>query len=99
MVTGRGLGHTGGTTDKLETIPGYRCDLSNEQFHSIISQCNCFIGTQTNDVAPADKRIYALRDISETVKDITLITASILSKKFAEGLNGLTMVENIRFLK
>lgn len=91
MVTGRGLGHTGGTTDKLETIPGYNCGLPFEEFNKCIKEIGCFIGTQTADIAPADKRIYSIRDTSETVDEISLITASILSKKFAEGLSGLTM--------
>jgi len=89
MVSGRGLGHTGGTLDKLESIPGFRTDLSIEEFKSNLEQIGlCLIG-QTEEIAPADKKIYALRDVTGTVEFIPFITASILSKKLAEGGDGI----------
>ncbi len=91
MISGRGLGHTGGTLDKLESIPGYNTQVSPAQFEQIVKTVGCSIIGQTSNLAPADKRVYATRDITATVDSIPLITASILSKKLAAGLDGLVM--------
>lgn len=91
MISGRGLGHTGGTLDKLESIPGFRTNLSKEEFINTLEKIGvCLIG-QTKEIAPADKKIYALRDVTGTVESIPLICASIMSKKLAEGINGLVL--------
>ena len=91
MISGRGLGFTGGTLDKLGTIPGYRFDQSFAELEKQLTETGCFIIGQTADIAPADKKIYALRDVTATVDEISLITASILSKKLAENLDALVM--------
>ncbi|WP_264877998.1 thymidine phosphorylase [Vibrio agarivorans] len=91
MISGRGLGHTGGTLDKLESIPGYNITPTNEVFGEVTKDAGVAIIGQTGDLAPADKRVYATRDITATVDNISLITASILSKKLAAGLESLVM--------
>lgn len=89
MISGRGLGHTGGTLDKLESIPGFNVNYSIKDFKKIISETGVVLIGQTSELAPADKRIYALRDVTATVECIPLITSSIMSKKLAEGADGL----------
>ena len=91
MISGRGLGHTGGTIDKLEAIPGYRTGLSTEQFQSVLARGGYAMASAGPDIAPADRRMYAVRDISGTIESIPLITSSILSKKLSEGIDGLVM--------
>lgn len=91
MISGRGLGHTGGTLDKLESIPGYNITPSNEVFGEVTKQAGVAVIGQTGNLAPADKRVYAIRDITATVDNISLITSSILSKKLAAGLDSLVM--------
>jgi pyrimidine-nucleoside phosphorylase len=91
MISGRGLGHTGGTLDKLESIPGFKTNLSLSEYKNVIRKCGAVLIGQTKDIAPADKLIYSLRDVTATVESIPLITASIMSKKLAEGINGLVL--------
>ena len=91
MISGRGLGHTGGTLDKLDSIPGYGSTPDPERFGQVLRQAGCAIIGQTEDVAPADRRFYAIRDVTATVESIPLITASILSKKLAAGLDRLVL--------
>jgi len=91
MISGRGLGHTGGTLDKLESIPGFNVNLSLEEFISVLRECGMGLIGQTAEIAPADKKIYALRDATSTVENIGLICASIMSKKLAEGIDALVL--------
>jgi thymidine phosphorylase len=91
MISGRGLGHTGGTLDKLESIPGYDAKPAPDRFRQVVREVGCAIIGQTDSLAPADRLIYGVRDVTATVESIPLITASILSKKLAAGLGGLVM--------
>lgn len=91
MISGRGLGHTGGTLDKLESIKGYNVNLSTAEFKEIIGKCGYALAGQTENIVPADRKIYALRDATATVESIPLIVASIMSKKMAEGLDALVL--------
>ncbi|MEO8217515.1 MAG: thymidine phosphorylase [Acidobacteriota bacterium] len=91
MLSGRGLGHTGGTLDKLESIPGFRARLSRQEFEKCIDDVGCVIATSTEGIAPADRKLYALRDVTGTVESIPLITASIMSKKLALGPSALLL--------
>ncbi len=91
MVSGRGLGHTGGTLDKLESIPGFDVRLSAERFREVLKTCKLVLAGQTAELAPADRKLYALRDVTATVESIPLIASSILSKKLAEGIDALVL--------
>ncbi|WP_445666478.1 thymidine phosphorylase [Fodinibius sp. AD559] len=91
MISGRGLGHTGGTLDKMESIPGFTVDMTLEQYQQILAKCNMVMAGQTEEVAPADKRLYSLRDVTATVESIPLIAGSIMSKKLAEGIDALVL--------
>ena len=91
MISGRGLGHSGGTLDKLESIPRFRTNLNLSEYKRVIKKCGAVLIGQTKDIAPADKLIYSLRDVTATVESIPLITASIMSKKLAEGIDGLVL--------
>jgi len=91
MMSGRGLGHTGGTLDKLEAIPGFRTRLSADEMRHVLAETGCVLVGQTDEIAPADRRLYALRDVTATVESIPLICASILSKKIAEGIGALVL--------
>ena len=91
MISGRGLGHTGGTLDKLESIPGFNTALSLQEFRSVLAKCGTALIGQTAEIAPADKKIYALRDVTSTVENVGLICASIMSKKMAEGIDALVL--------
>ena len=91
MISGRGLGHTGGTLDKLESIPGFNVNLSLADFRRVLKQCGCALIGQTPEIAPADKKLYSLRDVTATVESPYLICASIMSKKLAEGIDALVL--------
>jgi pyrimidine-nucleoside phosphorylase len=91
MISGRGLGHTGGTLDKLEAIPGFNVNLSLDQFRGVLRECGMGLIGQTKEIAPADQKIYALRDATSTVENIGLICGSIMSKKLAEGVDALVL--------
>src|SRR5712692_3334843 len=91
MISGRGLGHTGGTLDKLESIPGFRVGLTVPEFHRVLETCGCSMIGQTERIAPADRKLYALRDVTGTVESPYLICASIMSKKLAEGTDALVL--------
>src|SRR5262249_54664255 len=91
MISGRALAHTGGTLDKLEAIPGFRTDLSLPEFRTVLARCGLALIGQTREIAPADRKLYALRDLTATVPSRPLMCASIMSKKLAEGIDGLVL--------
>lgn len=91
MISGRSLGHTGGTLDKLESIPGFKTNISVEEYKRLVKEIGCCLIGQTADIAPADKKLYALRDVTATVECIELVASSIMSKKLAEGIDGLVL--------
>jgi pyrimidine-nucleoside phosphorylase len=91
MISGRALAHTGGTLDKLESIPGFRTNLSLDEFRSVLKSCGLALAGQTREIAPADRKLYALRDLTATVPSRPLMCASIMSKKLAEGIDGLVL--------
>src|SRR6184192_668499 len=91
MISGRGLGHTGGTLDKLEAIPGFNVNLAPDQMREVLGKCGMVLVGQTEKIVPADKKMYALRDVTGTVESPALICASIMSKKIAEGINALVL--------
>jgi pyrimidine-nucleoside phosphorylase len=91
MISGRGLGHTGGTLDKLEAIPGFNVNLSVDRFREVLKLCGCSMIGQTAEIAPADRKLYALRDVTGTVESASLICGSIMSKKLAEGIDALVL--------
>ena len=91
MISGRGLGHTGGTLDKMEAIPGVSVNIDVNKFKGLVAEVGCAIVSANNDIAPADRRLYGIRDVTSTVDSLDLITASILSKKLAAGLDGLVL--------
>jgi pyrimidine-nucleoside phosphorylase len=91
MISGRGLGHTGGTLDKLESIPGFRTNLTIDEYRKVIGQTGLVLSGQTEEVAPADRKMYALRDVTATIESVPLIAGSIMSKKLAEGIDALVL--------